>query len=238
MEKTIGRLGWLFLLLGLGMLAGAGYAASRTAAFLRIAASAEGTVVALDESVSTDSDGRRSHTYRPVVEFTPASGAVRTFTSRTGSSPPAYDVGERVTVLYDPQDLGEARLKGTFSLWGLAIILGGIGVVFAGIGGGMIAVRGGRRKLEAELRLRGRRVQARFQSVERNTSIQVNGRSPWRILCQWQDPSTGLLHVFKSQNLWFDPTPYVQVQELTVFVDPAKPKRYVVDVGFLPKLAA
>lgn len=238
MERTLGRLGWLALLLGLAMLAGAGYAASRTAAFLRIAASADGTVVALDESVSTDSDGRRSRTYRPVVEFAPASGAVRTFTSRTGSSPPAYDVGERVTVLYDPQDPDDARLKGTFSLWGLAIILGGIGVGFAGIGGGMIAVRGGRRRKEAELRLRGRRVQARFQSVERNTSLEVNGRNPWRILCQWQDPATGLLHVFKSQNLWFDPAPYVQVQELTVFVDPTNPKRYVVDVGFLPKLAA
>jgi hypothetical protein len=234
----MGRLGWLFLLLGLGLLAGAGYAASRTAAFLRIAASADGTVVDLVESVSTDSDGRRSRTYRPVVEFAPASGAVRTFTSSSGSSPPAYDVGERVTVLYDPQNTHDARLKGTFSLWGVAIILGGIGLVFGGIGGGMIAARSARRRREADLRLRGRRVLARFQSVERNTSLRVNGQSPWRILCQWQDPATGLLHVFKSQNLWFDPTPYVQVQELTVFVDPVKPKRYVVDVGFLPKLAA
>ena len=101
----------------------------------------------------------------------------------------------------------------------------------------ILAVRAAGRRREAELRLHGRRVQARFQAVERNTSLEVNGNHPWRIVCQWQDPTTGLLHLFKSRNLWFDPTPYVKVQELTVFVDPRKPKRHFVDVSFLPRLA-
>jgi hypothetical protein len=225
MEKTIALVGWIFLPIGLGMLAGGGYAASRTAAFLGTAASADGTVVDLAGGY-------------PKVEFALESGEMRTFTSHVSSDPPAYDLGERVTVLYDPGDRGDVRIQGTFSLWGVPIILGGMGAVFAGIGGGILVVPAVRRRREAELRRRGRRVQARFQSVEQNTSLEVNGRHPWRIYCQWQDPATGLLHVFKSANLWFDPTRYVQVQELTVYVDPANPKRYAVDVDFLPKLAA
>lgn len=120
---------------------------------------------------------------------------------------------------------------------GLGFFLGCFGVVFGAIGGGILAARVVRKRREAELRLNGRRVQARFQSVERNTGLEVNGNYPWRIVCQWQDPRTGLLHVFKSANLWFDPTPYVRVQELTVFVDPQNPRRYAVDVDFLPRLA-
>lgn len=222
------KIGWLLLAVGLGMIGGAGYAASTTRAFLHRAEQVEGTVV---ELVGSD-------TYAPRVEYRLASGEPRTFTSRMSSSPPAYDVGERVIVYYDPARPGDVRLQGTFSLWGLAIILGGLGLVFGVVGGVILAVHWAGRRREAELRLHGRRVQARFQSVERNPSLTVNGVHPWRIVCQWQDPTTRLLHVFKSKNLWFDPSPYVRAEELTVFVDPRDPRRYAVDVEFLPRLAA
>jgi hypothetical protein len=226
-NRTVSLVAWVFLLLGLGLLGGGGVAASKVKAFADRALSAEGTVIEL----------RGSETYRPVVEFTAASGQRRTFAHGVSSSPPAFDVGERVTVLYDPEDPRDARIAGTFSLWFLPIVLGGMGAVFALIGGGILAARAAGRRKDEELRLHGRRVQARFQAVERNTSLEVNGRNPWRIVCQWQDPTTRLVHLFKSRNLWFDPTPYVRAQELTVFVDPRRPKRHLVDVSFLPKLA-
>src|SRR5512140_554584 len=49
-NKLLVRLSWVFLLVGLGLLGGAGYAASRVAAFVRGAATAEGTVVELVSS--------------------------------------------------------------------------------------------------------------------------------------------------------------------------------------------
>lgn len=238
MGNTLRRIAWLFLLLGIGLLAGAGYAGSRVAAFVRSAAEAPGTVTELLASRSRDSDGREHGTYRPVVEYRLPSGEARSFVSSMGSSPPSHRVGEPVTVLYDPASPEDVRLGGVFSLWGVAIVLGGIGAVFGGIGAGILAVERAARRRAEELRLHGRRVQARFQSVERNTSLRVNGTHPWRIVCQWQDPSTGLLHLFKSENLWFDPTPHVHVQEITVFVDPRNPRRHAMDLGFLPRLAA
>jgi hypothetical protein len=236
--RTLAWIRWVSLLVGLAFLGGAGWAASRTMSFLATASSAQGTVVALAESTSTDSNGRRSRIWAPEVEYRLASGETRTFTSSVGSAPPDHQVGERVTVLYDPADPGDARLPDTMSLWLLPIVLSGFGVISGSVGATMFVVRAVSWRREAALRRHGRRVQARFQSVERNGSLTVNGRHPYRIFCQWQDPATGLVHVFKSKNLWFDPTAFVREPDLTVFVDPKRPRRYCVDVSFLPKRAA
>jgi len=74
--------------------------------------------------------------------------------------------------------------------------------------------------------------------VQRNTSYSVNGQHPWRIIVQWQNPATGKLHLFRSDNLWFDPSRFVaQQKQIRVLIDPQKPKRYSMDVSFLPELA-
>jgi hypothetical protein len=65
----------------------------------------------------------------------------------------------------------------------------------------------------------------------------LNGRSPWRIVAQWQNPESGQLHVFNSENLWFDPTRYVTTKQLKVLLDPKDATRYHIDVSFLPQLA-
>ncbi|MGC3996046.1 MAG: DUF3592 domain-containing protein [Anaeromyxobacter sp.] len=223
----------LFLLIGLGLLAGAGALALHTRAFLAQAVRAPGTVLELDWRRSDN--GRVAY---PVVGFQTADGQQIVFTENAGSSPPAYDEGEAVEVFYLADRPHEAKLDGVFSLWGGSLILGGIGLVFTLVGGGGFAFQVASGRSAERLRQQGTRVQAKFTGVERNTSYKVNGRSPWQLTAQWQDPRTGLLHVFKSENLWFDPTPYVDRQELTVFVDLAKPKRHLVDLSFLPKLAA
>ena len=85
--------------------------------------------------------------------------------------------------------------------------------------------------------MNGRHVQANFERVELNTSLRVNGACPYRIVCQWLNPATNQVHVFKSHNLWFDPTDYISGKTLEVIIDPNSYKRYVVETSFLPKLA-
>src|SRR6266511_5226010 len=65
--------------------------------FLRRAREATGVVVTL-----TQSPGEGGTLTHPVVEFHTADGEVREFESPVGQSPPAYRVGQRVPVLYDP----------------------------------------------------------------------------------------------------------------------------------------
>jgi len=65
----------------------------------------------------------------------------------------------------------------------------------------------------------------------------VSGRHPFRVIAQWQDPSTAKIRVFKSHNLWFDPSRFITQKQIRVFLDRNNPKRYYVDLSFLPKQA-
>jgi hypothetical protein len=230
MDRTVATAKWVCLLVGLGLILLGGYWASRVQAFVGGAAPAAGTVVELRRE-----PGQR--TFAPVVRYQPATGAPRTLVGQVASNPPAYRVGEAVAVLYDPLDPSDARIDGLFSLWGGPLLFSGIGAILGLVGLGISAARRRTLRKIEDLRLRGTRVQAQLQAVERNHSVKVNGRHPWRIACQWVDPTTGLLHVFRSQNLWFDPTPHLHGRDLTVLVDRQDPRRYHVDLSFLPKLA-
>jgi uncharacterized protein DUF3592 len=124
--------GSLFLVVGL-ILAGV------SVSFLTDAERAPGTVVALEwrDDHSGASRKRRENdrpVAYPVVEFTSADGTRRTFRGATGSSPAAYEEGDRVEVLYQADSPGDARIDGFVSLWLLPLVFGGIGLLFAGAG--------------------------------------------------------------------------------------------------------
>jgi hypothetical protein len=74
--------------------------------------------------------------YYPVVRFTPSDGKVREIQLNEGSNPPAYEIGDRVTILYEPGHPLDARIKsvgGTISMWLLPAITGFLGLIFGGI---------------------------------------------------------------------------------------------------------
>jgi hypothetical protein len=228
--KAIAIIKYVFSLFGIAMLAGGLFAYQHTRSFLATAARAEGTVVEVIHQRSSDSS-----TYKPVVQFATADGRQVEFTSSVGSNPPAYSKGAKVEVLYQPSSPEQARINGFLDLWLLPAILGGMGAVFTLIGVVVFFVGPmSRRKIE-RLKAHGRRIEADFQGVELNKSLSVNDRSPYRVLAQWQNPATSAVHVFQSENLWFDPTKFITQKRLTVFIDGDNPKRYHVDLSFLPK---
>lgn len=86
------------------------------------------------------------------------------------------------------------------------------------------------------LKQNGKRIDTDFQSVAINTSLKVNSRSPFQILTQWQNPVTSKIHIFKSENIWYNPTDYVKTDTLKVVIDANNPKKYFMDISFLPEL--
>jgi len=230
--KAIRIFKWGGLLVGGAMLLGALLLAQHTRSFIARAQHATGEVVELVERNSSDST-----TYAPAVRFTTADGREIRFVSSTSSSPPAYSAGERVEVLYPPGEPERARINAFFSLWGGAVILGGFGAVCFAIGLALQLAGALARRREQQLLLSGMPVLADFQSVDQNSQLTVNGRHPYRVTAQWHNPATGKVHVFQSRNLWYDPMPYIDRRQLTVYVDSANPKRYHMDVSFLPELA-
>ena len=231
--KSVTWIKYIFSVLGVVLLVVALYLLRGTQTFLREASTAHGTVIELTRSRSSD-----SNTYAPVVRFVTDAGQSIEFTSKSSSNPPAYSEGEGVGVLYRPAAPHDARINGFFSLWLGPIIAGSLGAVFTLIGAGMVIAPMLSARKEADLRQHGTRIVTAFQSVEENTSLSVNGRHPFRVVTQWTNPATSQIHVFESENLWFDPTAHINVRDIGVFIERGNPKRYFVDLSFLPTLAS
>ena len=216
-----GILSWLFLLIGIGCLAGAGYLYSNTSEFVANARRAPGTVVALRSGA-------------PEVKFRAHDGREIQFTSSVSSKPPAYSVGEKVEVLYRPERPEDAQVNAFMSLWLGVIILGGLGSGFSLVGAGLVFGWGWRSAADPGLKLTGLSIQTDFQGVERDSA---GGRHAFQVVTQWKNPATGEIHLFHSDPLWYDPTAHIKTGKITVYIERGNPGKYFMDVSFLPKLA-
>ncbi|BAY15914.1 hypothetical protein NIES21_17350 [Anabaenopsis circularis NIES-21] len=97
--------------------------------------STSGTVIDLVRHTSRDSNGRSSTAYYPVISFTSNSGKPIEFEANSGSNPPAYTQGQKVEILYNPQEPESAKINSWLDLWFLAVMHTGMGSLFVVIGG-------------------------------------------------------------------------------------------------------
>jgi len=91
--------------------------------------SAPGQVV--DLVPRRDSEGQTF--YYPVVEMTLPDASTVTVNINVGSSPPAYQPGNQVTVLYDPANPQQGRIEsfwGNIGVWTLPLITGVLFLAF------------------------------------------------------------------------------------------------------------
>ena len=116
---------WIFLIfLGVGsiMLAGAALSFMHTRQFVHSSSVGDGVVI---ENVWRESSGRRrSGSFYPRVRYRTMSGQDFVIISNTGSRPPSFRVGERVQILYSPDNPTRARIDSFGSLWALPLVLG------------------------------------------------------------------------------------------------------------------
>jgi hypothetical protein len=235
MDKTLYLIGALFVAAGIILGAVSSYFYNATQSFIDRAETVQGEVIELERSRSSSDP---SVVFYPIVRFSPATGQQRTFRSPVGSSPPAYAVGESVSILYDRTNPDDARIDSFWFLWLLPTITGGIGIVFFLVGGGLLIGRLLMARRARNVRAHGTPVETTFQGVELNGAVRVNGRSPWRIRSQWSDPGSNTVYRFHSEDIWFDPTPFIKTRTITVYIEPTNPKHHYMDISFLPKSAA
>jgi hypothetical protein len=110
-------------------------------------------------------------------------------------------------------------------------------MIFSLIGFAFIFIPWKTRHTAADLRVHGTPILAEYERVAVNSAVSVNGESPYRIFVQWQDPATSQVHVFHSDDIWYDPQKFINRKQLTVYLDPLNFKRYSVDISFLPPVA-
>ena len=181
-----------------------------------------GTIIEMKRS----SSGKGSNDY-PVVRFTSKEGKKITFESNQGSN--FRGVGAEVKVLYQQESPGEALIAGFYERYISPTILAIVGLAFAYAGTIFWRIFDYVEKRAARLLQQGRPVQARIINVKRN------GPSGFEIICQWYNASTNEVHVFESDTISYDPTPYFKSYEITVYINPDEMKDYYVDIRFLPK---
>lgn len=234
----------IFPLTGIGLLIGAFSSYRNTSSFIKAASRTEGTVVdlvAIDMGVNNSSRSRSTIAYRPTIHFINHKGEKVEFTSSVGTNPPSYSKGQKVEILYRPDEPQNAQINDFSSLWFDSITLGSMGGGFFIIGMIVMSIPFVVFVLpnlnKEYLKKSGVPIQTNFQRVEINTSVSVNGVHPFVVLTQWQNPSTSELHIFRSDDLQFDPSDYMKSERITVFIEENNPKKYYVDLSFLPKPA-
>ena len=72
------------------------------------------------------------------MKFQTAAGCALTFESGAGSERPSLKEGEPVRVRYRVDAPNEAELDDFFSLFGLALALGGLGAICTRVGAGLL----------------------------------------------------------------------------------------------------
>ncbi len=203
--------------------------------FLQTATKTSGNVIDLIKNVDTDSDGDTSTTYTPVVSFTTSTGQkVETKTS-ISSNPPSHEIGDSVAIYYSPKEPKKIMIDSFMDKYFLPIIFGAFGLIFSAIGGfGLLKAK--KKNDEAKLlQANGQRIDSTFVEVRPVMEVTINGRNPWKIVSKWVNLANGQTYFFESSELMFDPTNYMTGQTITVFIDPSDPKKYYMDITFLPK---
>ena len=110
----------LLLPVSFALLTGCYFVFQQQRQFHETALSASGTVI--DLQARRSSEGNMA--YAPIVEFTTREGETRVFTSSGGwCSALSYSQGDRVSVLYQREDPGQAQIDSLMEQWGIVGIL-------------------------------------------------------------------------------------------------------------------
>lgn len=111
------------------------------------------------------------------------------------------------------------------------------GLLLAAIGGGVVTFRWLRNRSAEKLIRTGLPIKAEFVEIRLNEALEINGKNPFQIVARWHDESTNQIHLFKSRSIWFDPTSFIESNDITVYLEPTARRKYYMDTSFLPKLA-
>jgi hypothetical protein len=102
---------------------------NNTAAFVKRASKAPGTVIAIDYSRSSPKGGSVPH---PVYTFADAAGIVHTQRMSSGSDLYSFEPGEKVRVLYDPAAPKHSNIDSFLTLWLGPFLATGFGLLLVG----------------------------------------------------------------------------------------------------------
>ncbi|MBU0482747.1 MAG: DUF3592 domain-containing protein [Proteobacteria bacterium] len=211
----------------------------------------EGTVVAQEESVSTETVGRDVRTsrevttYTPVVEFHTETGTAVRFTASTGGKhKPIIETGATVEVIYNPDDPANAQLTAFSQFWLGPVVLVGAGLLFLVMGvGGFFLIGGHDRAMDTRFdsMMRERLVFTAetppVKAIIVRTEKQEGQKERYVFVCKGKRPGSPVEEEFLSSHFTFDPGRSFKGVTVDVYLDPARPTGYYVNIDpLLPEI--
>ncbi len=145
----------------------------------------------------------------------------------------SYYEGKEIEMYYDKDNPNKIGTKSTDLLF---LLFPGLGLIFLIVGSSGIIIKNNKKKNEKRLKETGQLIYADYCETTLNTSYQVNGRSPYNIVCEWNNPAYNQKYIFKSKNLWVNPDEIIRqknIHQLPVYIDRNNIKKYVVDTDIL-----
>lgn len=171
---------------------------------------------------------------RTFVSFVTKEGRQIKFSSNTGNNPSGYNEGESVEVLYDPENPNNASINDFYTQYLGVSVLGFLGAVFFLTGFSFFLSNHSKQRKIEFLQQSGTCITTKFIDVQIDLGVSLNDSNPYFICTEWLDPKTNKIHLFESDNIWFDPTEFIKTDEINVLIDRNNPNKYVMDVSFLP----
>jgi len=195
----------------------------------------EGKVIEIKISSSSQhgtNSTRRGFNKTPIVSYITEDG--EKFTSEIdriyGHMP---EVGETVKIYYDSAFHGYARMGKGIGKSVLAATFGAVScltLIFFFVRSVIIG------KARKQLTQTGMKIAADIVSIGNNETNVVMGKHPYIIKCQWLQNSSNTTFHFKSKYIYYNPSKYVgDRKQLDIFIDPEDPKKFFMDLSFLPK---
>ena len=173
-----------------------------------------------------DSTGDEEH--EVYVSYTV--GGRRNRAKLNGYSSSFYE-GKEIDIYYDKDNPNNIGVK---SLDKLFLIFLGIIFVIIGVSGIVIKIKNDIK--EKSLKENGELIYADYIETALNTLYEVNGRHPYNIICEWNNPLDGKRYVFKSRNIWKDPESTIEernIKQFPVYINRDNMKKYAIDIEVL-----
>lgn len=152
------------------------------------------------------------------------------YTAWTSAYSSGIRKGSSVAVYVDVDDPQHVKLAPLLYL--STIVLCSIGVPFAIVGVVFLLIVGRKSRNKKRLMASGRKIFAEVTGGSLNRFYTLNNRHPWKLDCSYTDEGTGNTYLYSSGNVFVDPQAYMG-RQVAVYVDPADPSRYYVDVDSL-----
>lgn len=219
----------LFLLVGISFTVVSAFNFLNTLNLLSNSHKTLGKIVGINE----ERQSKGGYMYSPLIKYKSGTGDEYVYSSATKTGYSSYKIGQEVELIYDKNNPQNARINSILDIWFLTILMGVLGSVITITGVILLSTTLKKRRQTEYLKKNGQKILADFTNIGRGL-VEINGENGYVINCQWVNPQDNVIYTFKSDDIWFDPTNCVKDKKINVLIDLKNPKKYYVDLSFLP----